>query len=108
MLNFNMLKPCGAIIRKLGVKEFLEEYKNIDMEQQDAQEQLGYKTVELLCENLESCADDILKLCAAYKSVTVEEMAMQDPIAVISELLQEEGLRNFIKPLIEREALKKS
>lgn len=108
MLNFKMLKPCGAIIRKLGAKEFLEEYRSIDLEQEDAQEQLGFKTIELLCENLERCADDILELCAAYKNVTVEEMATQDPLAVISELLQEDGLGNFIKPLLARAASKKS
>lgn len=108
MLNFKMLKPLGAILRKLGVVDVMEEFAQIDLEQEDAQTALGMKAFALVCENLERCADDIISLCAAYKGVTAEEMAEQDPLVVLTELFKEESFGDFIKPLLARAASKKS
>ena len=104
MLNFKMLKPTGAIIRKIGISNVINEFEGIDLEQKDAQTAFGMKAFALVCENLERCADDIVDLCAAYKGVPAEEMVEQDPIEVLTELFSEESFGNFIKPLLARAA----
>lgn len=100
MTNFAMLKPCGAIIKKLNIPELTERFKGFDAEKLASHDEnevgrLGEMIISLFCENLENVADDIVDLCAAYKCVSREEMLKESPIQVLPAIFKEPELADF-------------
>ncbi len=106
-LTFKMIKPVGALIKKLGVDTLMENLATVDLEQKGAAEQLGREVIRLVCEKLEDCSDDIVVLCAAYKGVAVDEMTLRNPLTELSDLFKDAELMGFFKSALARAAQKR-
>lgn len=104
MTNFKMIKPTGAIMRKLGAKNLIKKLDKIDLEAEDAKENFGKELFEILADNLEEIADDITDLCAAYKGVPREEMEMRSPLVELKELFADDEFAGFFKSALARAA----
>lgn len=117
MVTFAMVKPLGGILKRLDVKALAEKIKAVDAEMvfnipDEADEEakarraaeiglLGEIIIVELSLRLEDVADDLVKLCAAYKECTPEEMMRQNPLDVLKELFSEDGFGDFFKSAVQ-------
>ena len=117
MITFAMVKPLGGILKRMDVKALAEKLKDVDAgvafndpdekdekaKERRAEEigKLGEIIIVELSLRLEDVADDLVKLCAAYKECTPEEMMRQNPLAVLKELFSEDGFGDFFKSAVQ-------
>ena len=117
MITFAMVKPLGGILKRLDVKALAEKIKEVDAgiaftipddkddtaKERRAEEisKLGEIIIMELASRLEDIADDLVKLCAAYKDCTPDEMMRQNPLTVIKELFSEDGFGDFFKSAVQ-------
>lgn len=117
MITFAMVKPLGGILKRLDVKALTEKIKEVDAgiaftipddkddtaKERRAEEisKLGEIIIMELASRLEDIADDLVKLCAAYKDCTPDEMMRQNPLTVLKELFSEDGFGDFFKSAVQ-------
>ncbi len=97
MISLGMVKPLGAILKKLNAKELMEKLGKIDFRNPQGQEELGKMLIGEIIEHLEDVADDLVRLCAAYKGITVAEAEKQDALKILKDLFSEDGIGDFFK-----------
>ena len=95
MITFEMIKPIGAIAKKINFKALIPEIRAIDVEKDNANEELGILIISTIIEHLEEIADPIIELCAKFKNVTIEEMQKMNPIEILKELFSAAGFLDF-------------
>ncbi|GHV27600.1 hypothetical protein FACS18948_5250 [Clostridia bacterium] len=120
MITLNMVKPIGGLLKRLDIKTIVERLKVLDASKlsgdlpdadtdagKSAREERESETARLgeillvgIAERLEDAADDLIKLCAAYKGVTFEEAAKLDALATLSEIVRESGFIPFFKSAV--------
>lgn len=115
MLNIKSLPILLKIVSKLDMLPIVEKLKELDIfkDTKDPQEALnqlkgekmmeaGFEVLSVLTPQLEKIADFIPELAAAYKEITVEEAEKLDALALISEIINDEGIKAFSLLLCKR------
>ena len=97
MLPLSMIKPLGAVIKRLELEPVFEEIREIDTEQEGAAEKLGMVIISSVLPHIGDAADDIVRLIAAYKGISAEEAERLDAIEAFKELFAEPGIADFFR-----------
>lgn len=117
MLNIKSLPILLKIVSKLDMLPIVEKLKELDIfkDTKDPQEALnqlkgekmmeaGFEVLSVLTPQLEKIADFIPELAAAYKEITVEEAEKLDALALISEIINDEGIKAFFSSALQKKA----
>jgi hypothetical protein len=115
MITLAMMKPIGGLLKRLDVKTLAGKVGGIDasnltlpaadsegyaaaLEARDAEvARLGEILIVEIAMKLEDAADDLTRLCAAYKESSFEEAQKLDAFATLKELFGESGVVDFFK-----------
>lgn len=101
MLTLKMLKPLGALVKKIDLPALFADIEKIDVkklrEDKAEQERLGMTIVGAILPKIEDAADSVVSLVAAYENITEAEALELDLIAELKKLFSEQGLLDFFK-----------
>jgi hypothetical protein len=89
-METQVLIKLTAIVGKMGIAE---ELKKLD---KTTNEEVGKELIILLISNLYKVEKEVYELIASYKKISIEEAQTADIIAIIKELLNIEGLKDFL------------
>lgn len=89
-MKTKMLIKLSLIIDKMGIAK---EIKEID---KPTDEEVGKELIMLLITNLHKAEEEIYNFIADYKGITKEEAEELDIIPVLKELLNIEGMKDFL------------
>lgn len=89
-MKTKILIKLSLIIDKMGIAK---EIKEID---KPTDEEVGKELIMLLLTNLHKAEEEIYKFIAEYKGITKEEAEEIDVISVFKELLNIEGMKDFL------------
>lgn len=117
MLNIKSMQILLKITSKLDLTPAIDTLKNADIftdakNKEDALAQLtaekagelAINAISVLLPQLDTVADFLPELIAAYKGVTVEEAEKLDTFAVIDEITHDEGMTAFFKRVLHDKA----
>lgn len=117
MLTIGTMPILLKIVGKLDIKPLIPMLKDLDIfeETEDkegalaqlSKEKLGVLAFEIVGElapQLGKIADDLPQLVAAYKGVSLEEASKLDAAEIINEIINDEGVRNFFKTALRKNA----
>lgn len=121
MLNIKALGILMKITSRLDLTPVIEKLKNLDIfsevkntdeaKQQLTREKMGEVAAEVinaLLPQLDSVSEFLAELISAYKNVSVEEAEQLDAIAVIEEIMHDEGIVSFFKRALQKKVEPKS
>ena len=89
-MKIKILIKLSLIIDKMGIAN---EIKNID---KPTDEEVGKELIMLLITNLHKAEKEIYQFIADYKKITIEEAEEIDVIPIFKELLNIEGMKDFL------------
>jgi hypothetical protein len=89
-MKTKILIKLSLIIDKMGIAK---DIKNID---KPTNEEVGKELIMLLITNLYKAENEIYEFIADYKKITKEEAEELDVIPVFKELLNIEGMKDFL------------
>lgn len=89
-MKTKILIKLSLIIDKMGIAD---EIKRID---KPTNEEVGKELIMLLITNLHKAENEIYEFIADYKKITKEEAEELDVIPVFKELLNIEGMKDFL------------
>lgn len=117
MLNIKSMSILLKITSRLDIAPVIDVLKNADIfadakSKEDALAQLttdkaaelAFSAISALLPQLDTVADFLPALTAAYKGVTLEEANALDAFAVIDEIIHDEGMTSFFKRLLHDKA----
>lgn len=113
MLNIKSMQILLRITSKLDLTPVIDTLKNADVfadaeNKEDALKQLtsekagelAVTAISALLPQLDTVADFLPDLAAAYKGITIEEANDLDAFALIEEIINDKGMRDFFKRVV--------
>lgn len=113
MLNIKSMQILLRITSKLDLTPVIDTLKNADVftdaeSKEDALKQLtsekagelAVTAISALLPQLDTVADFLPDLAAAYKGITLEEANDLDAFALIEEIISDKGMRDFFKRVV--------
>ena len=89
-MKTKILIKLSLIIDKMGIAD---DIKKID---KPTNEEVGKELIMLLITNLHKAENEIYEFVAMYKGITKEEAEELDVIPVLKEILNIEGMKDFL------------
>lgn len=90
-MKTKLLIKLSLIIDKMGIAK---DIKNIEKE---TNEEVGKELITLLITNLHKAENEVYEFIADYKKITKEEAEETDVIPILKELLNIEGMKDFLQ-----------
>lgn len=95
-IETEIIMSLSEIVDKMGIANELKQLEvNTGDEKKDL-EKLGQEVIILIFTKLYKVKDEVYDLISKYKKISIEEAKTEDAIAIFKEILNIDGVRDFL------------